>query len=153
MSQKPITDRECRSRCPVATSFCSREAMPKATMRPNGARVRRQASKRLSAGHLEHGVDLLAVVGLEDRLAQVLGARVDRRVGAQPRGSSRLSSLEASAITLAPARLASWTASVPVPPAAAWTTTVSPGCEVRAAVDQRVRGQALEQQRRRPGRR
>ena len=90
MSQKPITAREWRIRWPVLTSFCSREAIPKTTMRPNGASVRRQASKACAAAHLEHRVDLLALVGLEDRRPQVLGARVDGRVGAQPRGQLAL---------------------------------------------------------------
>ena len=44
-----------------------------------------------------------------------------------PWTSSRFSSLEASPITRAPARFASCTERLPVPPAAASTTIVSPG--------------------------
>ena len=62
---------------------------------------------------------------------------------------ARFSSLEARPITLAPARLAICTESEPVPPAAASTTTVSPGSIRAQCGDQGHRGQALQQQRRR----
>ena len=127
MSQKPITAREWRSRCPVATSFCSREAIPKMTMRPNGARVRRQASNASPPLISSTASTSRPVVGLEDRRPRS-SARESTVASAPSRAaSSRFSSLEASAITRPPARLASCTASVPVPPAAASTTTVSPG--------------------------
>ena len=54
------------------------------TRRPNGASARRPASKRLAAAHLEHHVDRLAVVRLQDRRLQVIGSRIDRDVGAKP---------------------------------------------------------------------
>ena len=130
----------------METSLCSREALPKTTIRPSGASAPSSASKR-AAAHVQDGVDPLAVVGLADRLAEVLGAGVDGGVGAEPLASSRFSSLEASPITFAPARLAICTASVPVPPAAASTTIVSPASTGRS-VDQRHRGQPLQQQRR-----
>ena len=38
------------------------------------------------------------------------------------------SRLDAVAITVAPARLASWIAATPTPPAPAWMSTVSPDC-------------------------
>ena len=50
----------------------------------------------------------------------------------RPSGFRRasLSSLDAVAITVAPARLASWMAAMPTPPAPAWTSTVSPRPQV-----------------------
>ncbi len=48
----------------------------------------------------------------------------------------------------APRPLATWIVAVPTPPAAPWTSTVSPGAQV-AALDQReLRGQVVHRQRR-----
>ena len=96
--------------------------------------------ERLAAAHLEHHVDRLAVVRLEDRRLQVVGARVDRGVGAQPRAPARASppTRRARSPGPAPIRFASCTASEPVPPAAAWTTTDSPSSS-RAEIRSRLR--------------
>ena len=107
------------------------DAIPKVTRRPNGASASRQASNA-APPHISRTTSTGSpLVRVEDRRLQVLGAGVDRRVGAQPlQASSRFASLDAMPITRpAPMRLASCTASEPVPPAAAWTTTDSPCCE------------------------
>ena len=75
---------EPRIRCPVLTSFCSREAIPKMTSRPERGQRRELGVEGVAAAHLEHHVDRLAAVGLEDRVLQVLAAGVDRGVGAEP---------------------------------------------------------------------
>ena len=73
-----------------------------------------------------------------------------RRVGAEPRGQLALLLARGERRSpWPPARLASCTASVPVPPAARLDDDRLARLEPGAAVDQRVRGQALEQQRRR----
>ena len=53
-------------------------------MRPNGASVRIDASNASPPVISKHGVDLLAVVRLEDRRLEVVRARVGGRVGAEP---------------------------------------------------------------------
>ena len=124
--------------------------MPKTTIRPSGASDAQLGVEGVAAAHVEDDVDLLAAVGLEDRRLQVVGARVDGGVGAEPldqrplllAGGERRS-------PCAPARLASWTARVPVPPAAASTTTVSPGSTRAQRCSSAMRGQPLQQQRRR----
>ena len=85
---------------------------------------------------------------------EVVGARVDGRVGAEARRRARASPRSRRARSRAPpARLASCTASVPVPPPAACDDDRLARLEPRAAVDERVRGEALEQERRRRRRR
>ena len=118
-----------------------------------GSAGRHRRSRRRSSRKPHRPV---AAVGREDRLAAGprAEARVDCRVGAQPRRRALASPRSRRARS--PGRRRAWRAGprgVPVPPAAAWTTTVSPGCEPRAAVHQRVRREALEQAARRPGRR
>ena len=92
---------------------------------------RRERAQRLvedvAARHLEHDVDLGAAVGLAQRGGELGLARVDGHVGAELERERALLLVEAVAITRpAPKRLASWTAIEPTPPAAAWTTTLSP---------------------------
>ena len=61
----------------------------------------------------------------------------------RPSASRRasFSSLDAVASTVAPARLASWIAARPTPPAPAWMSTVSPGLQA-AELEQAVVGGA-----------
>ena len=68
------------------------------------------------------------------RVGEVLAASTSTAASApSSSASARLSSLEAVAITRpAPSGAPSWTASDPTPPAAACTTTLSPGAELRA---------------------
>ena len=68
-----------------------------------------------------------ARVGLDQALGEPLGVGVDCRIGPSSSASARFSSLEAIAITRpAPSGWPSCTASEPTPPAAEWTTTLSP---------------------------
>ena len=60
ISQKPITARLLRIRRPVSSVFCSRLAMPYATIRPNGASASRHCVEDAPARHLEHHVHRLA---------------------------------------------------------------------------------------------
>ena len=84
---------------------------------------RRERAQRLvedvAARHLEHDVDLGAVVGLAQRGGELVGSRASTAASApSSSASARFSSVEAVAITRpAPKRLASWTASEPTPPA------------------------------------
>jgi hypothetical protein len=52
-------------------------------MRPNVASASSEASNTRPAAHLEHDVDRLAAVGLEQPLGQPLGVAVERGVGAE----------------------------------------------------------------------
>ena len=96
--------------------------------------------ERLAAAHLEHHVDRLAAVRLEDRRLQVIGARVDRDVGAQAAAPARASPRSTRARSPGPrpsASRAGRRASRCRRPAA-WTTTDSP-CSSRAETRSRLR--------------
>ena len=47
----------------------------------------------------------------------------------------------------APYPLATWMVAVPTPPAAPWTSTVSPSCSVSALGEREVRGQVVHRDR------
>ena len=68
-----------------------------------------------------------AVVGLEDGRPEVLRARVDGRVGAEPGGQRRASPRSRRGRSPGRRRACELDGERPVPPAAASTTTVSPG--------------------------
>ena len=111
----------------METSRCSREAMPKTTIRPSGASAASSASK--ASPPLMWRTASTRSPPFASRIAAPRSSLRESTVASAPRRSTsaRFSSLEARPITLAPARLASCTESEPVPPAAASTTTVSPG--------------------------
>ena len=116
-------------RWPVLTVFCSFEAIPKVTIRPKGAIVRRRSSKALPP----------AISSTTSTISPPLASRISawrsslRESTATSAPSSRVrarfSSVEAIAMMFpAPIERAIWTQRLPVPPAAALTTTDSPGC-------------------------
>ena len=69
----------------------SREAIPYVTSRPKPGQRLQRLVEHAAAGHLEHDVDRLAAVGLEQRAAEVLARDVDRRVGARDRARAAAS--------------------------------------------------------------
>ena len=84
--EEPEADHRARVAEQVAglTSFCSRRRSRRRPCARTGrasAAPRRTPRPRSSGGR----VDLLAVIRLDDRRPEVLGPRVDRRVGAEPR--------------------------------------------------------------------
>ena len=144
-SQNPTTARLVRISFWVITSFGSREAMPKVTIRPKGAITERQASK--AAPPDISRTTSTCSPPLASRIASARSSERESTLASAPSRSvsSRFSGVEARAMTRAPMRLASCTARVPVPPAAAWTTTRLAGLDPPADAQQRPRGQTLEQ--------
>ena len=148
-SQKPITDFEPRSRAAVETSRCSREAMPKTTMRPSGARTPSSASK--ASPPLMWRTASTRSPPLASRIASPRSSARESTVASAPSRSTsaRFSSLEARPITFAPARLPSCTASDAGAAGGGLDDQRLAGLDPGAALHQRHRGQALQQQRRR----
>ena len=109
------------------------------TRRPNGASARRHASK--DSPPLISSTTSTGSPSFASRIAASRSSARESIAASAPsrRASSRFSSDEASPITRpAPIRFASCTASEPVPPAAAWTTTDSPSWS-RAEIRSRLR--------------
>ena len=119
MSRRP---RQCmsRSRSPRGSSASAGPSRPcsaraRRSRRPRSARTgraRRQV-EHAPTGHLEHDIHLAAVVGLDQRRAEVLG-RVHRGIGAEGQAVGASSPCDAVAITR-PARTA-WPAARPAIP-------------------------------------
>ena len=128
-------------------SRCSREAIPKTTIRPSGASTPSSASKASPPLMCEDRVDPLAAVGLADRGAEVLGRgsrRWRRRRARRPARASPRS--RRAPITLAPARLASCTRERAGAAGGGLDHDRLPRLDPGAALDQRHRGQPLQQQ-------
>ena len=84
---------------------------------------------RVVPDRVDDEVDAPAVGEPSGLVGEVVVAVVDAVVEARTAPSrSSLSSVDAVASTVAPARLASWMAAMPTPPAPAWISTVSPAC-------------------------
>ena len=112
----------------------SREALPKTTIRPSGASAASSASK--ASPPLMWRTASTFLPSLASRIAprRSSRARVDGRVGAEALDQLALLGARGEPDHLgAPAALAICTASVPVPPAAASITIVSPGLDPRRA--------------------
>ena len=158
-SQKPMTAREVA----ISRPGCDRgRRHPRGHPEGDQPAERGQRAQRRvehpAAGHLEDDVDRPAVVGLEQGVAQVgrvAGGRTRGRARRRRRGRGpgRASPAEdAVAMTRrAPISRASCTARQPTPPAAACTTTVSPGAIRRAGAQQVPRRGALQHQGQRGG--
>ncbi len=120
-------------RCPAGpASAAVRDAMPNVTSRPNGASAARLPSNVAPPTISSTTSTLRPPLASTSRCVDVVGRRprLSRTTPTSAPRSSARSSLswdDAVAITRpAPACFASWTARLPTPPAAAWTTTDSP---------------------------
>ena len=102
--------------------------------------------KRSPPDRVEHDVDAAA----GDLLGLVLprSVRAHDVVGAGFRATCSFSSLETTAIVRAPSPFATWSEAVPTPPAAPWTSTVSPGGEPAPQLQREVRRVVVEDERR-----
>ena len=91
------------------------------------------ARERVAADRVVDDVDAAAVGEATHLVAEVDVAVEDDMIGAARAGELALSALPTVAMTIAPARLASWMRSWPTPPAPAWTRQVSPRFSGNAA--------------------
>ena len=150
MSQNPTTDRERRMRSPLRTVFGSRDAIPYVTSRPNGASAASDASKIAPPAISKTTSTGLPRFASTSRSVRPSAAPSIATSAPSSSASARLSSVDAVAMTRpAPIGRPSWTASEPTPPAAEWTTTLSPGATLRARPVEVPRREALHEQRER----
>ena len=126
---------------PTSNGCGSRPALP-TVMRAAAVREARDAAgEDLAADRVDDEIDA-APAGDRAHLVDPVVVRVVHAV-VEPellQTRSSRSSLDAVAITVAPARFASWIAAMPTPPAPAWISTVSPGLQVTELEQAVVRG-------------
>ena len=129
-------EQECRidgERSPIGTATSGRGPCPVPTMRPPLAIAARSASRlALTCSSWTTSTPRSPVSARArprrppscSRSSRLHRARARRRPRARRRSWP---------MTLAPSALASWTEALPTPPAAPWTSTVSPGCSAPGA--------------------
>ena len=108
---------------------------PMTTIRPRSAQHSRVERPGRGSDQVEHQVHALAV-----RCACRIRSATSRAAGIEDDGPdshagqpSRFSAVRHRPITVAPPARASWSAAVPTPEAAAWTSKTSPGARASAA--------------------
>ena len=102
--------------------------------------------ERSAARHLQHGVDLVAFVGLQDRLLHVLRPGVQGHVGAEPLHELTFLGRRCETDHPRPEALGELNRQAPGASRRGFDHHRFAGLEASAAIHQRVRGQALEEQ-------
>ena len=99
-------------------------AKPTTSSRPCGGQAAQRVGEGVAADHVDDDVDAVAAGELGDGVLEAVEQH--RLVGTGRRATSAFSSVLTTAIVRAPYPLATWIVAVPTPPAAPWTSTVSP---------------------------